>query len=179
MGFGRVVRRPELEHELMFLAEIDLLHVLAFGEVPEMQAPAVFAAEQNFRNETVLERIGCAPFAGDHRVIAEMPPCVVAELLRSALDLPTAERLERLLIHDEDAAGCLAVLVSERGDVDAPGSAMDGVRARVSGLLSKLFRLDGLDDFGRARIGPGTANVVSRRSRGTDDQHTQLRCLTT
>src|SRR5262249_16013107 len=112
MGFGRVVRGPELEHELVFFAEIDLSQVPALGEIPEMQAPAVFTAEQNFRNEAVLEGVRRAPLAGNHGVVAEMPPRVITELLRSAVDLPTAKGLETLVIHDEDAAGRLAVLVS-------------------------------------------------------------------
>src|SRR5260370_36820933 len=102
-GFGGVGPGPELEHKPVFLAEIDLLPMLALGEIPEMQAPAVFAAEQNFGNETVFERVGRAPLAGDHRVVAEMPPGIIAELLRSAVDLPAAERLETLPIHNKDA----------------------------------------------------------------------------
>src|SRR5262245_66086358 len=135
MGFGRVVRGPEFEHELVFFAEIDLLQVPALGEIPEMQAPAVFAAEQNFRNEAVLEGVGRAPFAGNHGVVAEMPPRVITELLRSAVDLPTAKGLETLVIQHEAAPGRLAILVSEGRDIDAPGPAVDGVRAGIEGLL--------------------------------------------
>src|SRR5262249_37297146 len=128
VGFGRVVRGPEFEHELVFFTEIDLLQVRALGEIPEMQAPAVFAPEQNFRNEAVLEGVGRAPFAGNHGVVAEVPPRVITELLRSTVDLPAAKGFETLVVHDEDAAGRLAVLVSERCDVDAPRSAVDGMR---------------------------------------------------
>ena len=77
VGLGRVVRRAQLEDELMLLAEIDLLQVLAPGEVPEVQTAAVFAAEQDFRNQPVLEGVGRAPLARHHRVVAEMPPGVV------------------------------------------------------------------------------------------------------
>src|SRR5215831_15912235 len=162
VGFGRVVRGPELEHELVFFAEIDLLQVRALGEIPEMQASAVFAAEQNFRNEAVLERVGGAPFAGDHRVVAEVPPGVITELLRSAVDLPAAEGLETLVIHDEYAARRLAILVSEGRDIDAARSAVDGMRPGIAGLVRKLRRLDDLDDFRRPRIGFGVENVDAR-----------------
>src|SRR6059058_1503224 len=53
-----------------------------------------------FENGLVLKRIWRAPLAGDHCVVAEMPPYIVTELLRPAIDLPAAERLETLLIHD-------------------------------------------------------------------------------
>src|SRR5439155_15803488 len=136
--------------------------VLALGEIPEMQAPAVFAAEQNLGNETVFERVGRAPLAGDHRVVAEMPPGIIAELLRSAVDLPAAERLETLLIHDEDAAGRLAIFVAQRSDIDPTRPAVDRVRAGIAGLVGKLCRLDHLDDLGRARIWFGIENVDAR-----------------
>ena len=147
VGLGRVVRGAQLEHELVLLAEVDLLQVLALGQVPEMQLAAVFAAEQDFRDEAVLERVGRAPFAGDHGVVAEMPPGVIGELLRPAIDLPAAERLEALVVHHEDAARRLAVLVAERGHVDAARPAMHGVRARVAGLFGDLLRLDRLDEL--------------------------------
>src|SRR5262249_20655602 len=52
------MRGTQLEYELMLSSKIDLLHVLALSEIPEMQAVAVFAAKQYVRNETVLERGG-------------------------------------------------------------------------------------------------------------------------
>src|SRR5689334_7243608 len=122
----------------MFLAEVDFLKMFAPGEIPEMQAAAVFAAEQDVRHKPVLESIGRAPFAGDHRVETEMPPRVVAELLRAAIDLPASERFEALVIQHEDAARRLAVLVAERGHVNPAGTAMHGVRPRVACLLCKL-----------------------------------------
>src|SRR5262249_56947862 len=101
---------------LMLLAEIDFLQMFALGEIPEVQPAPVFAAEQDFGNETVLEGVGRAPLARHHGVVAEMPPAVVGELLRAALDLPAAERLERLLVHHADAPPRLAVPVCPTTD---------------------------------------------------------------
>src|SRR5262249_48789952 len=109
-----------------------------------------------------------APFAGHHRVVAEVPPRVITELLRSAVGLPAAEGLETLVIHDEDAAGRLAVLVSEGRDIDAAGPAMDGMRAGIAGLVRKLRRLDDFDDFRRPRIGFGVENVDAGRAQDRD-----------
>src|SRR5262249_29658924 len=142
VGLRGVVGGPQLEHELILLAEVDLLQMLAPGQIPEMQPATVLAAEQNLGNEAVLERVGRAPFAGDHRVVPQVPPGVVSELLRSPLDLPAAERLEAFVIHHEDAAGSLPFAVAERRDVDASGTTMRGVRARVAGLLGDFSRLD-------------------------------------
>ena len=82
------MRRPQLEHQLVLFAEIDGLLVLARMQVPEMQAAAVFRAEQDLRHQALLERIGRAPFAGDQGVVAEVPPGIVGKLLLAAIDLP-------------------------------------------------------------------------------------------
>ena len=181
MRLGRVVRGAQLEHQLVLLAEVDLLQVLALGEIPEVQPPAVFAAEQHLRHEPVLEGVGRAPFAGHHGVVAEMPPGVIGELLRPAIDLPAAERLEALVIHDEDAARRLAVLVAERRHIDAARPAMDGVRARIAGLLGDLLRLDHLDDLRVARIGLGVEDVDARGAQARNHQiaplHVRMRHL--
>ena len=170
MGLGRVVRRPQLENELVVRAEVDLLQVLALGQVPEVQAAAVLGAEQDFRHQAVLHRVRRAPFAGHHGVVAEVPPAVVAERLRAAVHLPASERLEALVVHDEDAAGRVALRVAERGHVDAARSAMDGVRARVAGLGGQLLRLDHLDDLRGARIGLGVEDVDARGAQSRHDE---------
>jgi hypothetical protein len=151
--------RVQFENELVLFAEVDLLEMLALGEIPEVQATAIFAAEQNLGYQAILERVRRAPFAGHHRVVAEVPPGIVAELLRPTIDLPASERLEALVVHHENTTGCLAVLVAECGDVDAAGSAMDGMGSGVAGLFRDLLRLDHLHDPGRARIGLGIQNV--------------------
>src|SRR5688500_9483969 len=134
------MRRTQLEHELMLLAEVDRLLVLAAIEVPEVQRAAVAARKQNFRHEAILERVRRSPFAGHHRVVAEMPPAVIGKLLGSALDFPPPQRIEALVVHDEDATGRLAFGVSKRRDVNAARAAMDRVRPGIAGLLSQFLR---------------------------------------
>ena len=97
-------------------------------------------AEQHLGHEAVLERVGRAPLAGDHGVVAEVPPEVVGQLLRPAVDLPAAEHVEALVVDQEDAARRLALGVAERADVDALGPAMDGVRPAVAGLARRSPR---------------------------------------
>ena len=142
IGLGRVVRRAQLEHQLVLVAEVDLLQVLALRHVPEMQPAAVLGAQDLLRDQPVLDHVGRAPLAGHHRVVAEVPPHVVGEVLRAAVDLPAAEHVEGLVVHHEDAARALALGVAERADVDAAGPAMHGVRPRVARPLGELGRLD-------------------------------------
>ena len=94
VGLGGVVRRAQLEHQLVLVAEVDLLQVLALVQVPEMQPAAVLGAEQHLRDQPVLEGVGRAPFAGDHGVVAEMPPDIIGEVLRPAIHLPLAAHVE-------------------------------------------------------------------------------------
>src|SRR5262245_63878674 len=123
IGFCRIVRRAEFEDELVLFAKIDLLQMPALGEIPEMQAAAVFAAKQDLGNETIFECVGGAPLTGHHRVIAEMPPPVITEKLRSTVDFPTAERLEAFVVHQEDPAGRLSLGVAARRHLNSAGSA--------------------------------------------------------
>src|SRR5262245_21820923 len=129
MRFGWVVRGPELEEKLVFVTEVDGLYVLALVQIPEMQAPAVLGAEQNFGNQSIFESVGSAPFAGDPSVVTEVPPGVVGKVRRSPIHLPLAAHFKRLVIHQENAARSLALAIAEGGDVDAVGPAMHGVGA--------------------------------------------------
>ena len=78
----------------------------------------------------------------------------------------------------EHAARALALAVAERGDIDAFGPAVHGVRPRVAGLLGHLLGLDHLDDLGVLRdrawcrgcgcarsAGPAPPGSAARRGR--------------
>src|SRR6202040_2425680 len=112
VGLGRVVRRAQLKHELVFLAEVDLLQVRALVQIPEVELSAILALQQYLGDQAVLEGFGRAPLAGHHRVIPEMPPCVIGKLLWTSVYLPATTDLEGLVVHDEHAAGCLSLGVS-------------------------------------------------------------------
>ena len=120
------------------IAEIDRLLVLPGVQVPEVQLAAVLCAEQDFGDQAVLEGVRRAPLARHHRVMAEMPPGVVGQQLRPAIDLPAAANVESFVVHEEDAAWRLALAVGERGDVDALGPAVHRVGTRIAGALGDL-----------------------------------------
>ena len=74
---GRVVRRAQLEHHLVLVAEVDGLQVPALAQVQEVQRVAVLAAEQQLADQPVLDHRGGAPLAGDQHVAGQVPPEVV------------------------------------------------------------------------------------------------------
>ena len=170
IGLGRIMCRAQFEHQLVLFAEVDLLQMLALVEVPEVQPASIFAAEQDLRNEPVLERVGRSPFAGHHRVVAEMPPEIIGELLRAPVHLPLAEHVEAFGIEQEYAARRLALGVSERVHIDSLGAAMDGVHARIPGLFGDFLRLDDPDDLRISRIRLGVDDVQPGRPQPRHDE---------
>ena len=158
------MRRPQLENQLMLRSEIDLLQVFAPVEIPEVQLVAVFPGEQMLGHEAVLEHIRRAPLAGYHRVVPEMPPHVVGELLRSAIDLPATEHVKGFVIHQQDAAGRFSFGVAQRADVDPIWAAMDRVRTSVSRPIDDLCGLDGSYDSRIIGIGLRVEDMNARRA---------------
>ena len=139
-----------------------------------MQPPAVLGAKEHFGDQPVLECVGRAPLAGDQRVVAEVPPGIISEILRPAIHLPLPEHVEGLVIHQEDAARSLALAVAEGGDIDALGAAMHRMRARVTGLVGDFVRLNHPDDLRISRIGLGVEDVNARRPQA---RHHQIAAL--
>ena len=154
----RIVGRPHLERHLMVLAKVDRLDVLALAQVPEMNAMAILVGKQILGNDAVLELWRQRPFARDHVVTRQVPPEIVVLILRTTVDLVTADDVERLAIHEENsrrAVGAVLAAAAERRHVDAFRPAVDRVRARITGLCEHLFRLDDLVNLrlGRVRFG--------------------------
>ena len=69
-----------------------------------MQPVAVLAAEQQFGDDAVLDHRRGAPLAGDQRVLGEVPPGVVGQVLRAAVGLPGPHHVERVVVEQRDAA---------------------------------------------------------------------------
>ena len=88
--------------------------------------------------EAGLVGVGLAELRRDQHVLARLVPEVVVQRRRAAAVLPAALDLERLRVEDGEAAGAVAVGVAEHADHDVvAGHAVDGVRARVAGLLAR------------------------------------------
>src|SRR5207253_3719634 len=100
--------------------------------------------------------------ARNERVVTEMPPGVVGELLGPAIDLPLSADVEGFVVHEKNAAGRFALGIAERGDVNAFRSAMDRVRPRVAGFLGDFLGFEHPYDFRTSWIRLGIENVDAR-----------------
>src|SRR5262245_39339036 len=106
-----------------------------------MQSAAVLGAEQNLRDQTVLKRIGRTPFTRHQRVVTQMPPSIIGQVLRTAIHLPLSAHLERLMVHEKNATGALTFAVTQGRYIDALGSAVHGVRSRITGPVGDFAGL--------------------------------------
>jgi hypothetical protein len=96
-----------------------------------MDAMAIFICEQVFRNDPILELRRQSPLTRYHVVTRQVPPEIIVQVLRTAVDLPPAVDFERLAIHDKYSRrsfGAILAAASERADVDAFRAAMNRVR---------------------------------------------------
>src|SRR5271155_2919654 len=98
-----------------------------------------------------------------------MPPEIVGEILRAAVNLPFAQNLEAVRVHDEDPAGAVAGGGAESAAKNSFGAAVDCVRARVAGALGENRRLDDFDDSRFARVWLRIHDMDSRGLDAGDD----------
>src|SRR5262249_46596446 len=163
VGPGRVVGRSQLQHHLILGTEVDRLPVLAPWQIPDVQTVTVAAAQQDLAVDAVLDHLRRPPLAGDGDVLAEVPPEVVGQVLRSPVELEAPLHGQSVVVEDEDPAGPLAVRRAEGADVHVVGPAVNGVRTAVAGAAGYLLRLDDLHDLGAARVRFGVDDVDAAR----------------
>src|SRR5207245_4890152 len=80
VGLAWVMRRPELQHHLVLLAEVDLLAMTALRQIPDVDLVAVIAGKQGLGVEGALEHLWRAPLGRDRGVVSEASTAVVGEL---------------------------------------------------------------------------------------------------
>src|SRR5205807_4876482 len=120
--------------------------------------------------EAPLDHVRGPPLAADQRVVVEVPPEVVGEVLRPPVPLPGAADLEGAGVEDEDAAGSVAVGGAEGAHVDPVGAAVRGVGPAVARPGCQLVGLDGLDDGGLGGVWLGVDDVDARGAQARDDE---------
>src|SRR5829696_5792503 len=118
-----------------------------------MKLMTIAALQEYLGVEPAFDHVRRAPLAGDHGVVAQVPPEVVGEVLRTALDLPSPQRIEALVIHDEDAARSISIGGAKSTHINALRTAMDGVGAAVARPVVQLLRLYHLDYARLSRVG--------------------------
>ena len=167
------MRRPHLEYHLVVSAEVDRLHVAPSPEIPEMDPVTVLIRKQVLWDDSVLELRRQPPFARDHVVTRQIPPEVIVQVLGSAIDLPAAEDIERLAVHDEDArrtVGAIFATAAKRAHVDPFRPAMDRMRPRVASPFEHLLRFNDLVNLRFGRIWFRIDDVEARGPDPGDDQ---------
>ncbi len=102
-------------------------------QIPDMDPMAVFTIEQQFRVQAVLDHVRRAPLAGDHRVMAEVPPEIIGQILRSTIYLPLAKYIEGRVVQQEDAARSFAFGRSQSANVYTLWTAVDCVQPGIMG----------------------------------------------
>jgi hypothetical protein len=164
------VGRAQLEDHLVLGAEVDLLQVAPLVHVPDVQGVAVLVGQQQVALQALLDHLRGPPRARDERVVVDVPPEVVGELLRAAVLLPRALEGEVVVVHEEQPARPAAVGGAEGAHVQPVGPAVRGVRARVARLARELVRLDDLDDLRGERVVLDVDDVDPRRAQPGDDE---------
>src|SRR5271166_5411613 len=99
-----------------------------------MNPMAILVREQIFRDNSILELRRQRPFTCHHVVARQVPPEIIVQVLGSTIDLPAAEDVKRLAVHDEHARwsiGAILTAAAERADVDALRTAMNSVGSRI------------------------------------------------
>src|SRR5439155_2055124 len=101
----------------------------------------------------------------------EVPPKIVMQKLTAAVDFPLTEDFERLAIEHENAAGTLAVGISERANVNGFRPTVNRVRARIIRARENFLWLDHFDDLWFSRVGLRIDDV---NPGGPDPRHDQV-----
>jgi hypothetical protein len=170
VGLRRIVGRSELQDHLMLRPQIQALHVAPPTQIPDVQAMAVAPVEEGLHIHPLLHHAGRAPLAGDHHVIAQMPPEIVGQKLRPPIHLPAPQDLERVMVKREDPAGSIPLGVPQGADVDPIGPAVNRVRPRVARPGENLLRLDHLHQARAAGVRLGVHDVEPGRAQPGEDQ---------
>src|SRR5262249_26099090 len=135
---------------------------------------AVPAAKQNLRIYSFHHHVGCSPFAGDDRVESQVPPEVVREFLRAAIQLPLPQDLETFVIHHKNSARTASIRCPQRADKDSTRTAMHRVWGCISRASGQGLWLDHFYNLRFARIRLGINDMDSR---GVDARHNQVASL--
>src|SRR5579862_3608418 len=131
----------------------------ALVQIPNMNLVTVLASQQQLRVDAIFHHVRSAPFRRDHRVVSEVPPEIVSQLLGATILFPRPFQLKGVRVHQENASGTVSASRTEGASVDRVRSTMKGVRRRVAGLLDELFGFDHLYNLRLLGIGLRIKNV--------------------
>src|SRR5919112_1826138 len=153
VGLAGIVGRSELQHYLILITQIQCLKMTAAAQVPNVQLVPVATLHEYLRVKSAFDHFRRAPLAGDHGVVAQMPPEVVGEVLWATLNFPTPQGIKALVIHDEDAARAIPIGGTKGTHIYALRAAMDGMGTAIARTVVQLLRLYHPDDLRLLRVG--------------------------
>src|SRR5262249_47377882 len=102
------------------------------------------------------------PLRSHHRVMPEMPPEVIRQMLRTAFLLPLPLERKRLRIHQKNSSRPVAAGRAKRAAIDSIRPAMNRMRRGVAGLLDEFLRFDHLHNRWLSRILLGVEDMQAR-----------------
>src|SRR5580658_2290862 len=170
IGAAGIVGWTKLESHLVLGAQIQCLKVTTLLQIPHMQRVPVAALQKNLRIHAGFHHVWRSPLAGNHGVLAQMPPEIVSEILRPTVDFPFPQNLKAVRIHDENSARSLSRSGAKRAAVDSFRTAMHRVRPAVARTFSEDAGLNHLDNLRLSRVGLRIHNMDSRGLDAGDDQ---------
>src|SRR6516225_10164198 len=88
-----IVRGSELEHPLLLRTQVDFLQMTALVQVPDVNLITILATQQQLRVDAVFYHVRRAPFGRNHRVVSQVPPEVVSQLLWATMLFPGSFQL--------------------------------------------------------------------------------------
>jgi hypothetical protein len=125
-----IVRGTHLKRHLVVGTKIDRLDIAPGAKIPKMNPMTILVGEQIFRDDPVLELRWQPPLTCHHVIAWQVPPEIIVQVLGSAIDLPPAQDIKRLAVHDEHARWAIDAILtaaSKCADVDTFRTAMDCV----------------------------------------------------
>src|SRR5262249_60489339 len=109
-------RRMQLQPALLPRTEVEGLFMAPPAQVPHVYVASVLAAQQKLRVQPAFNHVGSSPLAGQHHIVAQVPPEVVGEELRTAVDLPTAKNVKREMVKHQHASRPIPAWRTETAD---------------------------------------------------------------
>src|SRR6185369_13020346 len=109
ISLGWVMSCAQFQDQLLLGAQINRLLMSPPPQIPKVEMPTVLAVEKQVRVQPVFDHVGSSPLACDHRIVAEMPPEIVSQILWPPVHLPLTEHIEGIVIKKEDSARSLTI----------------------------------------------------------------------
>src|SRR5258705_5557430 len=132
------------------------------AQIPEVKMSTVLAIKKELWHQPVFDHVRCAPLAGNHRIVSEVPPKIVSQKLWSTINFPLTQHLERIMIQKKHATRSFAFGISQTANIDSFRTTMNRVQPGITSPVKDFFGLNYLHDLRLPGIGLGIKDVDTR-----------------